>query len=69
MEHNYTRVCPKCNSSEIRLGKQQGYAVLNGGGFKSSTISYYLCGKCGYVVDQFVDRPEKMKVIKEKVNI
>lgn len=69
MEHNYTKVCPKCNSTDIRTGKQQGYAVISNGGFKTSKVIYYLCGNCGYVVDQFIERPDKMKEIKKNVNI
>ncbi|XMB86538.1 hypothetical protein RJG79_01785 [Mycoplasmatota bacterium WC44] len=63
MIHNYTKVCSKCNSNEIKYGKQDGYAAVVSSGFRSSKIHYYVCGRCGYVVDQFIDKPEKMKDI------
>lgn len=62
--HNYTKTCPKCESTNIKYGKQDGYAVVQGKGlFSTSRIHLYICGRCGYVVDQFVDRPDKMKDI------
>ncbi|XMB66331.1 transcription initiation factor TFIIIB [Mycoplasmatota bacterium zrk1] len=64
MNHNYTKVCSKCNSNDIKYGKQHGHANVIGKGFSSSLIHYYVCGKCGYVVDQFVDKPNKMKNIR-----
>lgn len=65
MEHNYTKVCPKCNSNDIRQGKQEGYSALIAGFAKSSRVTYYLCGNCGYVVDQFVNQPEKFKPVNQ----
>ena len=66
MNHKYTRVCPKCNSNDIKYGKQGGYANVTGKGVRSSMIHYYVCGQCGYVVDQFIDKPNKMKEVELK---
>lgn len=64
--HNYTKECPKCSSTDIRKGKQEGYANLIAGLFKSSKVNVYLCGKCGYIVDEFVEQPEKFKSANER---
>lgn len=66
-----TKICPKCNHSEIIVipGNMGAYGVGNNvplgfGIFSYEKVNRYLCATCGYS-EEWVDR-EDLKRISEK---
>ena len=55
--------CPKCGSQELGKGKQSGYALMSPVSKVSfgSGIEYLLCTDCGYIIESYVNSPEKFK--------
>ena len=56
--------CPKCGGTEMGKGKNSGYSVIYPEGKvfgTGSDIEYILCTSCGFVVEQYVKKPEKFK--------
>ncbi|WP_147532914.1 transcription initiation factor TFIIIB [Bacillus marasmi] len=55
--------CPKCRSKELGLGKHSGYAVMSPVNKMSlgSNIEYVICTNCGYIIESYVQKPEKFK--------
>lgn len=60
--------CPKCDSHEIGEGKHANMArmipVAQFGvvkGASGSDIRYRVCTECGYIVEGYVEKPEKFK--------
>ncbi len=63
-----TRICPKCNGSDIIKidGKTAAYGALNyiPAGISSISVTRYLCCTCGYS-EEWVDR-ENLPKLKKK---
>ncbi|MGO0059872.1 transcription initiation factor TFIIIB [Brevibacillus fluminis] len=56
--------CPKCGSRELGKGKQSGYAAVvpQDGFFRiGASIIHVICTECGYIVESYVDKPQKFK--------
>lgn len=56
--------CPKCGGKEIGKGRQTGDALVTPikGLFKFGTpVIYYICLKCGFIVESYVEDPSKFK--------
>ncbi len=56
-------VCPKGGSSDLGIGKQNGYAALHPVNKMSfgSDVEYIICTKCGYIIEGYVKKPEKFR--------
>ena len=64
IQNHLVHECPRCGGKDLGKGKQSGYAVLNP--FKKilgmgSTVIYILCTDCGYIIDQYVEKPARFK--------
>ncbi|WP_110927757.1 acetyltransferase [Bacillus massiliglaciei] len=61
------RICPKCNSEEIKkgtMGATVGQVHMypeNNLRKRPSPISAEYCGNCGYIVSFYVDRPKDLE--------
>ncbi len=55
--------CPKCSGKEIGVGNQSGYAVMYPDNKMSlgSKIKYLICVECGFIIESYVEKPEKFK--------
>ena len=56
--------CPKCGGTEFGKGKQRDYAALRHPTkiFSiGSAIMYVLCTDCGFIIESFVEKPERFK--------
>lgn len=55
--------CPKCGSVELGKGKHRGYAVMSPVNKLSfgSDVGYMLCTDCGYIIEAYVEKPDKFK--------
>ncbi|USG64345.1 transcription initiation factor TFIIIB [Brevibacillus ruminantium] len=57
-------ICPKCKSSQWGRGKQSGYASVAPMdkifSFNSALI-HIICTDCGYILESYVEQPEKFK--------
>ncbi|MGX4645580.1 hypothetical protein [Holzapfeliella sp. JNUCC 80] len=56
--------CPDCGSMQIKIGRQRDYGRLRSyRGSRifgvGSNITYYFCGRCGTVIKQVVDNPQR----------
>ncbi|MGX4764075.1 hypothetical protein [Holzapfeliella sp. JNUCC 72] len=54
--------CPDCGSMEVKVGRQNDRARLRSPNKvfgMGSNITYYFCGRCGTVIKQVVDYPER----------
>lgn len=58
-----TTECPKCGSRELGKGKHSKYALMSPVSKVSfgSSIEYLLCTDCGYIIESYVNSPEKFK--------
>ena len=61
------KVCPKCNNDEIKkglIGAGSGAVVhmfpYANPRSQSSPISSFFCSNCGYVLDWYVENPERL---------
>ncbi|GAB2533195.1 transcription initiation factor TFIIIB [Gracilibacillus alcaliphilus] len=57
--NNQRKQCPNCSSTELGIGKQTGYAVVQPENKMSfgSNITHLICTECGLVIESFVKKP------------
>ena len=63
MNNSNIKECPKCGETELGIGKHSGYsamAPLNKVSF-GSNVEYLICTSCGYIIEGYVQKPEKFK--------
>lgn len=56
--------CPKCGCKALGKGKQGGYAAivpLDGFFRMGASITHVICTECGFLVESYVDKPQKFK--------
>jgi DNA-directed RNA polymerase subunit RPC12/RpoP len=56
--------CPKCGSKELGKGKHSGYATMypvHKTLSMGSDVIYRVCTDCGYILEGYVQKPEKFK--------
>lgn len=58
------KTCPKCGGTDIKTGIQKGHSniipeksVMKMG----SQVKHYICTNCGYILESYVEKPEKFK--------
>lgn len=56
--------CPKCGSRELGRGRHSGYSVIQSMRNRlglDSAIRYLICTECGYIIEGYVEKPERFK--------
>lgn len=55
--------CPKCGGKELGKGRHSGYAALTAYKKMSfgSAILYTLCTDCGFIIESYVEKPNRFK--------
>ena len=59
-----TTECPKCGGIELGKGKSSGYGAIYPSGKMlgaGSEVEYIICTACGFVIEEYVKKPEKFK--------